>query len=99
MTELIFADERGEPVDAARFDATVAAAVEDAVARQRAAGIDIVSDGEMSKISYATYIKDPISGFDGDTPRSPPAIWRRIRAICGGSRRRAAPPPTAGPGA
>lgn len=35
--------------------------------------IDLVSDGEMSKISYATYIKDRITGFDGDSPRTPPA--------------------------
>ncbi len=34
-------------------------------------GIDVVSDGEMGKISYATYIKDRLSGFDGDTPREP----------------------------
>jgi 5-methyltetrahydropteroyltriglutamate--homocysteine methyltransferase len=37
------------------------------------AGIDMVSDGEMSKISYATYIKDRITGFEGDSPRTPPA--------------------------
>ncbi|HVF93966.1 MAG TPA: cobalamin-independent methionine synthase II family protein [Sphingomonas sp.] len=73
VTELIFAAERGEPVDGARFDRVVAAAVDDAVARQIAAGIDIVSDGEMSKISYATYIKDRVTGFDGDSPRTPPA--------------------------
>ncbi len=73
VTELVFAQERGEPVDPVRFDAVIAAAVDDAVARQVAAGIDLVSDGEMSKISYATYIKDRISGFDGDSPRTPPA--------------------------
>jgi 5-methyltetrahydropteroyltriglutamate--homocysteine methyltransferase len=73
VTELIFAAERGEPVDGARFDRVVAAAVDDAVARQIAAGIDIVSDGEMSKISYATYIKDRVTGFDGDSARTPPA--------------------------
>ncbi|MFX8051634.1 epoxyalkane--coenzyme M transferase, partial [Acinetobacter baumannii] len=72
-TELLFAAERGEPVDAARFDAVVAAEVDKAVARQVEAGITIVSDGEMAKISYATYIKDRISGFDGDSPRRAPA--------------------------
>ncbi len=36
-------------------------------------GVDLVSDGEMSKISYATYIKDRISGFDGDSDRDPPS--------------------------
>jgi 5-methyltetrahydropteroyltriglutamate--homocysteine methyltransferase len=72
VTDLIFAQERGEPVDAAKFDAVIGAAVGEAVAKQIAAGVDLVSDGEMSKISYATYIKDRITGFDGDSPRTPP---------------------------
>lgn len=41
--------------------------------RQKQAGIDIVSDGETSKISYATYVKDRYTGFDGDSPRNAPA--------------------------
>ena len=73
VTEVIFAAERGEPADAATFDAVVAPAVDDSVARQVQAGIDLVSDGEMAKISYATYIKDRITGFDGDSPRRPPS--------------------------
>ena len=73
VVDLIFARERGEPVDEARFDAVMAQAVDDAVLRQVQAGIDIVSDGEMSKISYATYIKDRYTGFDGDSPRRTPA--------------------------
>ncbi|WP_116970878.1 cobalamin-independent methionine synthase II family protein [Blastomonas sp. UPD001] len=73
VTELVFAQERGEAVDPERFDAVVGEAVIDAVRRQRAAGITIVSDGEMAKISYATYIKNRITGFDGDSPRTPPA--------------------------
>ena len=73
VTDLVFAQERGEEIDPIRLDAVLAAAVDDCVARQVAAGIDIVSDGEMSKISYATYIKDRISGFEGDSPRRPPA--------------------------
>ena len=73
VTDLVFAAERGDPVDADTFEQVIGAAVDDCVARQVAAGIDLVSDGEMSKISYATYIKDRISGFDGDSPRTPPA--------------------------
>ncbi len=73
VTDLVFAVERGEGVDGAIFDATIAAAVDEAVRKQVAAGIDLVSDGEMSKISYATYIKDRITGFDGDSPRTAPA--------------------------
>jgi 5-methyltetrahydropteroyltriglutamate--homocysteine methyltransferase len=48
-------------------------AVSNVVARQVAAGIDIVSDGETSKISYATYVKDRYTGFSGDSPRNAPA--------------------------
>jgi len=51
----------------------MAAAVDEGVRRQRAAGIDIVSDGETSKISYATYVKDRYTGFAGDSPRNAPA--------------------------
>jgi 5-methyltetrahydropteroyltriglutamate--homocysteine methyltransferase len=64
---------RGESVDEATFDAVMRDAVDAVVARQVASGIDIVSDGEMSKISYATYIKDRYTGFDGDSPRRTPA--------------------------
>jgi len=73
VTDLVFAQERGEPVDPAIFSSVIGGAVMDVVAAQVAAGVDLVSDGEMSKISYATYIKDRITGFDGDSPRSPPS--------------------------
>ena len=70
VTDVVFARENGtpEPPDAA---ATLTSAVENVVSRQLTAGIDIVSDGEMSKISYATYIRERITGFEGDTPREP----------------------------
>ena len=72
VTEVVFGRERGEPIDDARFATTIAGAVRDVVAKQAAAGVDVVSDGEMSKISYATYIKDRLTGFDGDSSRNPP---------------------------
>ncbi len=65
--------EDAEPVDLDAHRSNVARAVNDVVARQVATGIDVVSDGEMSKLSYATYIKDRISGFEGDSPRRAPA--------------------------
>jgi 5-methyltetrahydropteroyltriglutamate--homocysteine methyltransferase len=73
LAELLFAAEREEAVDQDRFERVVAEAVDVTVRRQVEAGIDLVSDGEMSKISYATYIKDRISGFAGDSPRRAPA--------------------------
>lgn len=73
VTDLIFAAERGDPIDQAQFDEVIGRAVDETVANQVRVGIDLVSDGEMSKISYATYIKDRITGFDGDSPRTPPS--------------------------
>ena len=73
VVDFIFAREREEPYDAAAFDACMTAAVSQTVKKQRDAGIDIVSDGETSKISYATYVKDRYTGFSGDSPRNAPA--------------------------
>ncbi|MEM1288115.1 MAG: cobalamin-independent methionine synthase II family protein [Pseudomonadota bacterium] len=73
VVDLIFARERNEPFEQAEFDAAMAEHVMDGVRRQKEAGITIVSDGETSKISYATYVKDRYSGFDGDSPRNAPA--------------------------
>ena len=71
VTDAVFAHEREEPLPDA--EATIDAAVDAVVARQVQAGVDLVSDGEMSKISYATYIKDRITGFAGDSDRQPPS--------------------------
>ena len=72
VVDFIFARENGDAYDQADFDAAMTRAVEDTVAKQVAAGIDIVSDGETSKISYATYVKDRYTGFSGDSPRNAP---------------------------
>ena len=71
VTDVLFAREREETRDVARDDAVITAAVAEVVRRQVEVGIDIVSDGEMSKISYATYIARRLAGFAGDTPREP----------------------------
>ena len=73
VVDFIFAREREERYDIAAFDRAMTQAVSDTVAKQVAAGVDIVSDGETSKISYATYVKDRYTGFSGDSPRNPPA--------------------------
>lgn len=73
VVDFLFARERGEDFDPAAFDACMAEAVCENVRRQVAAGVDIVSDGETSKISYATYVKDRYEGFGGDSPRNAPA--------------------------
>lgn len=73
VVDFIFAREREEPFDQAAFDACMTRAVSETVRKQVKAGVDIVSDGETSKISYATYVKDRYTGFAGDSPRNAPA--------------------------
>ncbi len=73
VVDFIFARERNEPYSEEEFDAAMTEAVSETVKKQLDAGIDIVSDGETSKISYATYVKDRYTGFDGDSPRNAPA--------------------------
>ncbi|WP_420324548.1 cobalamin-independent methionine synthase II family protein [Mameliella sp.] len=73
VVDFIFAREKGQDYDAGAFDAAMTEAVSETVRKQADAGIDIVSDGETSKISYATYVKDRYTGFDGDSPRNAPA--------------------------
>ena len=72
VVDFIFARENEQAYDAAAFDACMASACDETVRKQAEAGIDIVSDGETSKISYATYVKDRYTGFSGDSERNPP---------------------------
>ncbi|WP_037311578.1 cobalamin-independent methionine synthase II family protein [Ruegeria halocynthiae] len=73
VVDFIFARENGETYDAAAFDVCMTDAVSETVRKQVDAGVDVVSDGETSKISYATYVKDRYTGFSGDSPRNAPA--------------------------
>src|SRR5690606_8234808 len=57
--------------DAAEFDRTVQVAIDEAVARQVEAGVSVVSDGELGKVGYSTYVIERLSGFGGHTPRKP----------------------------
>ncbi len=90
VADLLVRKEQGEAYDPAEFDRTIAAAVSDVVQRQVATGLDIVSDGEMSKIGYATYVQDRLSGFGGHTDRKPaldlrdyPELRKKLALIMG----------------
>ena len=72
VVDLLFAQDRGESVEEAKFNETMRRAAADLVKHQAEAGIDIASDGEVSKISYATYIRHRLTGFEGDSPRPTP---------------------------
>ena len=93
IAELLLAREHGEPFVRDEFDAAVATAVAELVRWQVEIGIDEVSDGEMSKITYSTYVKDRLTGFGGDTPRQPardlapyPELRQRLAAASGGQQ-------------
>jgi 5-methyltetrahydropteroyltriglutamate--homocysteine methyltransferase len=65
LIRTMYAKEEGVPVEPAALGARVREAVVEVVKKQVAAGIDFVNDGELSKPSYATYIKDRLAGFGG----------------------------------
>src|SRR5216117_1510554 len=95
LIRAMFAREEGVPVDAAALGARILTAVAEAVKKQVAAGIDIVDDGEFSKPSYATYVKDRLSGFDGTSQPLQyqdlvdfPGMARRVFGDPGRARRR-----------
>jgi 5-methyltetrahydropteroyltriglutamate--homocysteine methyltransferase len=67
LVRAMWAKGDGEPVDSSALEARIAEAVQQAVGRQVEAGLSIVNDGEMSKPSYATYVKDRLHGFGGES--------------------------------
>jgi 5-methyltetrahydropteroyltriglutamate--homocysteine methyltransferase len=66
LLPLVFAQEAGETVDADQLDAEIRAAVKETVKKQVDSGVDVPNDGEVSKPSYATYVKDRLTGFGGE---------------------------------
>jgi 5-methyltetrahydropteroyltriglutamate--homocysteine methyltransferase len=90
LVPLLLARDKGEPYDAAEFDRVVQAAVDEAVAKQVAAGVSILSDGELGKIGYSTYVIERLSGFGGHSPRKPaldlaqvPELAKKLAHIMG----------------
>ena len=74
VVDQVHAEDKGLPIDRVEFERVIGEGVADVVKLQAQNGIDIVSDGEMSKIGYATYIRHRLSGFElGDVPRATPA--------------------------
>jgi 5-methyltetrahydropteroyltriglutamate--homocysteine methyltransferase len=72
VVDLLFAQDRGDTVDEPQFNEVMRRAVAGIVKQQEEAGVDIVSDGETSKISYSTYIRHRLTGFEGDSARPTP---------------------------
>ena len=72
LSDLLFKKDKQEEIDVNNFDEIVKRDVKKIVKKQINLGIDFISDGEMSKISYATYVKDRIDGFSGESERKAP---------------------------
>jgi 5-methyltetrahydropteroyltriglutamate--homocysteine methyltransferase len=93
VAKLLSDRDSGTGFDREAFDAAIGSAVAEVVRRQVEVGIDVVSDGEMSKISYSTYVKDRLTGFGGDSQRRPaldlapyPGLRARMAAASGGAQ-------------
>ncbi len=92
----MYAKEEGVPVDRAQLGAHIKSAVAEAVKKQAEAGVDLINDGEMSKPSYATYVKDRLSGFGGESIpvtsyqdlKDFPNLYRKVFGDPGRSRRK-----------
>ncbi|MGZ8346738.1 MAG: epoxyalkane--coenzyme M transferase, partial [Allosphingosinicella sp.] len=90
LTPLLLARDHGEPYDADAFDRIVQTAVDNAVVLQVAAGVSIVSDGELGKVGYSTYVIERLDGFGGHSDRKPaldlaplPDLRQKLAAIMG----------------
>jgi 5-methyltetrahydropteroyltriglutamate--homocysteine methyltransferase len=84
LTQAMFAREEGVPVDPAALAARIRSAVAQVVRKQTEVGVDVISDGEFSKPSYATYVKDRLAGFGG---ASHPLQYRDLVDFPGMARR------------
>ena len=90
LIPLLLAKDHGKLYDAAEFDRVVQSAVDDAVKKQVTAGVTIVSDGELGKVGYSTYVTERLEGFGGHVDRKPaldlaahPALAKKLAAIMG----------------
>ena len=90
LTPLLLARDHGAPYDAQAFDHAVQDAVDEAVAQQLAAGVTILSDGELGKVGYSTYMIERLEGFGGHLDRKPaadlaehPSLAKKLSAIMG----------------
>ncbi|UUX95143.1 cobalamin-independent methionine synthase II family protein [Aquabacterium sp. J223] len=90
LAQLLIARDHGQPVDEQHFEQVVQAAIDDAVRRQAEAGVSIMSDGELGKVGYATYITERLEGFGGHVDRTPakdlapfPELRKKLTAIMG----------------
>src|ERR1700694_1682231 len=79
LMELLYSNDAGKLDDVERLHTRVCAAVREVVHTQLEHGVDVVNDGELGKVGYATYIKDGLTGFGGaSAPRPVPLEWQEF---------------------
>ena len=83
LVPLLLARDKGEAYDAAEFDRVVQAAVDEGVRKQVESGVSIVSDGELGKVGYSTYVIERLSGFGGHSPRKPALDLAAVPELAG----------------
>jgi len=90
LVPLLLARDKGEAYDAGEFDRLVQSAIDEAVRKQVGAGVSVVSDGELGKVGYSTYVIERLSGFGGHSPRKPaldlaavPELAKKLSHIMG----------------
>ena len=81
VADVVLAVEQGTSVSDELYDAVLGEAIDVEVERQKRIGIDVVSDGEFSKISYASYAQHRLTGFSATAPLSPLPTWTNSRAL------------------
>jgi 5-methyltetrahydropteroyltriglutamate--homocysteine methyltransferase len=90
LVALLLARDHGQAYDAAEFDRRVQAAIDEAIDLQEQSGVSIVSDGELGKVGYSTYVTERLSGFGGNVARKPaldlaqlPELRRKLAVVMG----------------
>ncbi len=91
VCDVVQALDQGTPVSDELFDAVISEAIDVEVERQKRIGVDIVSDGEFSKITYASYVQHRLTGFSGTSPLVTPADLDDFPVAAELSRRRRTP--------
>ncbi len=89
LSDLLIRDEAGEAVDKALLARKSEAAVRDVVARQSAAGVDVVCDGEQPRVGFQTYVVQRMKGFGGESKRPSPTDYANFPAFAAQAARRA----------
>src|SRR5262245_59537552 len=91
VADVVLATDHGAPVSDELFDAVITDAIDVEVARQKRIGVDIVSDGEFSKLTYASYVQHRLTGFSGDSLLVTPADLDEFPGAADASRSRRLP--------